>query len=41
MRNEFMMADGLSKVLEGAPFQNFASCVLGEIRLIVKTTGGR
>ena len=36
-----MMADGLSKVLEGAPFQKFASCVLGEMRLTVKTTGGR
>ena len=36
-----MMADGLSKVLEGAPFHKFASCVLGGIRLTVKTTGGR
>jgi hypothetical protein len=38
---EDMMADGLSKILEGTPFQKFASCVLGEMRLTVKTTGGR
>jgi hypothetical protein len=36
-----MMADGLSKILEGEPFQMFASCVLGEMKLTVKTTGGR
>jgi len=36
-----MMADGLSKILEGEPFQKFASCVLGEMKLTVKTTGGR
>jgi len=35
------MADGLSKILEGEPFQKFASCVLGEMKLTVKTTGGR
>ena len=36
-----MKADGLSKVLECAPFQKFASCVRGEMRLTVKTAGGR
>ena len=36
-----MMADGLSKVLEGAPFFKFASCILGQMRLTVKITGGR
>ena len=36
-----MMADELSKILEGALFQKFAPCVLGEMRLTVKTTGGR
>ena len=35
-----MMADRLSKTLEGEAFQKFASCVLGEMKLTVKTTGG-
>mmetsp|Transcript_22436 Transcript_22436/g.32130 ORF Transcript_22436/g.32130 Transcript_22436/m.32130 type:complete len:716 (-) Transcript_22436:89-2236(-) len=36
-----MMADGFSKVLEGAPFQKFATFLQGGVKIAVKPTGGR